>query len=282
MLRIRRAVALDSVVGTISALSACGGGGGGSNSQAGASTSAASIVPTDDQIRADIATSQASSTGIPIWDTSDTYTASPLVNPYKGSVSGTYSIRWYIERDGLIPVIDLTGRAETTTALNNLEAAVGKKLFNRLPSTTSTTTFERGVIINNATPPQQGSGQENNCGSLYANRSNFSSEFVDPTYVLDPPLNSSWQAAVDGNQVLNPRPTYNIDVDFSNNNCAPFEPLAEHELVHALGLAAHFDGFGEGGGNCNGALCTDRTYPVLKPLYANPPMTQISAMTVSR
>jgi len=61
------------------------------------------------------------------------------------------------------------------------------------------------------------------------------------------------------------------------------EPLVEHELVHALGLTNHFDGFGQGsGGNCNGAICTDRTYPVLKALYANPPMTVISNMTIAR
>lgn len=61
------------------------------------------------------------------------------------------------------------------------------------------------------------------------------------------------------------------------------EPLVEHEFVHALGLTNHFDGFGQGsGGNCNGAICTDRTYPVLKALYANPPMTVISNMTIAR
>ncbi|MBN3823670.1 hypothetical protein G3O00_08560 [Burkholderia sp. Ac-20384] len=268
-------------------LAACGGGGGSSNNSSGTQTSSSSngasspVVPTDAQILADIATSQSTTSNTPIWDTSQAYGS--VGNPYKGGVDGVHSYRWNIERDGLIPVLDTSNRPELTTALNNLEAAAGKTLFNRLPATTNPASVTRGVIFNNQTPPTQGTSEPNNCGELYANKQNMFGEWVDPAYSIDPPLAADWQAEVDSSPLIDPRATFNVDVDFSNANCQPFEPLVEHELLHALGLTNHFDGFGEGsGGNCNGALCTDRAYPVLKTLYANPPMTVISTMTIAR
>ncbi|WP_234775348.1 hypothetical protein [Paraburkholderia tropica] len=283
-MRLKVAVAAMLAV----SLAACGGGGGSGNSGSGNSQASSptggassSVVPSDAQILADIATSQSTTTNTPIWDTSQAYGA--VGNPFKGTVDGQHSYRWNIERDGLIPILDTSGRPELTMALNNLEAAAGKTLFIRLPSTTNPAQLERGVIFNNQTPPTQGTSEPNNCGQLYANRQNLFSEWVDPTYSIDPPLASDWQAEVDSGPLIDPRTTFNVDVDFSNANCAPFEPLLEHELLHALGLTNHFDGFGEGsGGNCNGALCTDRAYPVLKTLYANPTMTVISSMTIAR
>ncbi|MFM0646121.1 hypothetical protein PQR14_17480 [Paraburkholderia bryophila] len=264
-------------------LAACGGGGSG-NSQASSTTGSstpAMVVPTDAQIRADIAISQGTTTNIPIWDTSGAYGA--IGNPFKGGVDGLHSYRWNIERDGLIPFLDTSNSATVTTALNNLETAIGKPVFNRLPASTNPASVTRGVIFNNATPPTASASEPNNCGQLYANRQNIFSQWVDPTYSIDPPLAADWQAEVDSSPLIDPRPTFNVDVDFSNANCAPFEPLVEHELVHALGLTNHFDGFGQGsGGNCNGAICTDRTYPVLKTLYGNPPMTVIGNMTIAR
>lgn len=283
-MKTKLAVAVTAVL-----LAACGGGGGGSSGSGSGTQASASpdsgasspVVPTDAQIVADIATSQATTSNTPIWDVSQAYGA--VGNPYKGAVDGVHSYRWNIERDGLIPVLDTSGRSELTTALNNLEAAAGKTLFNRLPSTTNPASLERGVIFNNQTPPTQGATEQNNCGELYANTQNMFSEWVDPTYSIDPPLAADWQAEVDSSPLINPRSTFNVDVDFNNANCKPFEPLVEHELLHALGLTNHFDGFGQGsGGNCNGALCTDRAYPVLKTLYANPPMSVISTMTIAR
>jgi hypothetical protein len=198
-------------------------------------------------------------------------------------VDGAHSYRWNIDRDGLIPILDTSGRPELTTALNNLEAAVGKTLFNRLPATTNPASVTRGIVFNNETPPTQGSSEPNNCGEVYANKQNMFGLWVDPTYSINPPMASDWQAEVDSSPLIDPRATFNVDVDFSNANCAPLEPLVEHEMLHALGLTNHFDGFGEGsGGNCNGALCTDRAYPVLKTLYANPPMSVIANMTIAR
>lgn len=280
-MRVRVAVA----VMLAAALAACGGGGGGSdnsNTQTSSSGNGASaaVVPTDAQILANIATSQSTTSNTPIWDTSQAYGS--VGNPYKGGVDGVHSYRWNIERDGPIPILDASSRPELTTALNNLEAAAGRTLFNRLPASTSSASVTRGIIFNNETPPTQGSSP-NNCGEVYANKQNTFGLWVDPTYSIDPPLSSDWQAEVDSSPLIDPRTTFNVDVDFSNANCAPLEPLVEHELLHALGLTNHFDGFGEGsGGNCNGALCTDRAYPVLKTLYANPPMSVIANMTIAR
>lgn len=265
-------------------LAACGGGGsGGGNNNASAPTPASNtpVAISDAQVLADISTSQASITATPVWDTSGAFGA--LGNPFKGSVDGVHSYRWNIERDGLIPVVDTTNNPDVTTALNNLETAVGKTLFTRLPASTNITNLNRGVVINNAVPPVQGASAENNCGEVYAIRQNLFSLWVDPTYSVDPPLASDWQSAVNGNTSVNPRPVFNVDINFNDGACAPLEPLVEHELLHALGLSNHFDGFGEGsGGNCNGAICTDRAYPVLKTLYSNPPMSVINSMTVTR
>lgn len=265
-------------------LAGCGGGGGGSSSSSNQTTSSSSGTPetvSDAQIITDIQTSQASATATPIWDTSQPYNS--VGNPYKGAVDGVHSYRWNVERDGLIPVLDTTGRSEVTTALNNLEQAAGEPLFNRLPSSTAASSVTRGVIINNETPPTQGATEANNCGEVYANKQNMFGLWVGPDYSVNPPLSSDWQAQVNSSPLIDPRTTFNVDVDFSNTACAPMEPLVEHELLHALGLTNHFDGFGEGsGGNCNGALCTDRAYPVLKTLYSNPPMTLITSMKIAR
>lgn len=281
---MRIKVAVVAVVAAL--LAACGGGGGSGGSNGGsqassASTASSPVVPTDAQILADIATSQSTTSNTPVWDTSQAYGA--VGNPYKGNVDGVHSYRWNIERDGLIPILDTSGRPELTTALNNLEASTGKTLFNRLPATTNPASVTRGIVFNNETPPTQGSSEPNNCGEVYANKQNMFGLWVDPTYSIDPPLASDWQAEVNSSPLIDPRTTFNVDVDFGNANCVPLEPLVEHELLHALGLTNHFDGFGEGsGGNCNGALCTDRAYPVLKTLYANPPMTAIANMTIAR
>lgn len=135
-------------------LVACDGGGsgssGGGNNQASSPGGGASspIVPTDAQILTDIATSQGTTTNTPIWDTSQAYGS--VGNPFKGSVDGQHSYRWNIERDGLIPILDTSNRPELTTALNNLEAAAGKTLFNRLPSTTNPAQLERGRSVWNS------------------------------------------------------------------------------------------------------------------------------------
>ncbi|PRZ50678.1 hypothetical protein [Paraburkholderia fungorum] len=268
-------------------LAGCGGGGGSSGSGSGSQTTSSSSstgtpeTVSDAQIIADIQTSQASANATPIWDTSQPYNS--VGNPFKGSVDGVHSYRWNIERDGLIPILDTTGRPEVTTALNNLEQAVGETLFNRLPASTVASAVTRGIIINNETPPTQGSTEPNNCGEVYANKQNMFGLWVGPDYSVNPPLSSDWQAQVNSSPLIDPRTTFNVDVDFSNAACAPMEPLVEHEMLHALGLTGHFDGFGEGsGGNCNGAICTDRAYPVLKTLYSNPPYTLISSMKIAR
>lgn len=279
--QILTAIAFASTI----ALTACGGGGGGgsdsSNSGGNTTTSTTPIVPTDAQILADIAISQSTASNTPVWNTSQPYNS--VGNPYTGNVDGVHSYRWNIERDGLIPVLDNSGRPEVATALTNLETAAGKQLFNRLPAGTTVASMTRGLVINNAVPPTQGATEPNNCGQVYASTQNMFSLWVDPSYSINPPLSADWQAQVNSSPLINPRTVFNVDINFGVTACAPMEPLVEHEMFHALGLSNHFDGFGEGsGGNCNGAICTDRAYPVLKTLYANPPYTLISSMVIAR
>ncbi|MFL9863787.1 hypothetical protein PQR67_06345 [Paraburkholderia fungorum] len=143
-----------------------------------------------------------------------------------------------------MPFLDTSNSATVTIALNSLQAAIGKTVFIWFPATTDPALVARGVIFNNATPPTASAAEPNNCGQLYANRHNISDQWVDPTYSIDLPLAADWRAEVDSSSLIDLCPTFNVDVDFSNANCAPFESLVEP--VHALGLTNHFDGFGQG------------------------------------
>lgn len=67
-----------------------------------------------------------------------------------------------------------------------------------------------------------------------------------------------------------------VYVNLGNGNCDVTQDIVSHEIGHALGLAGHFSGFGDG------SSISSAFWDVLATLYANPPLTASSKLVVRR
>lgn len=65
-------------------------------------------------------------------------------------------------------------------------------------------------------------------------------------------------------------------LNLGNGQCDLTQAIVEHEFGHALGLADHFEGFG------NGPATSSAYWDTLRTLYANPVSTVSSALMVQR
>ena len=247
---------------------ACGGGGGDSTAAAPATPSSAL---TTEQKRVLLADSQAR----PIWVT-------PMYPA--GTVDRSKSWRWNHQRDGLIPVKISGDPAVITAALDQVEAAVGQRLFDRdLYRTTAELQVLRGIILKAGTPPPV-TGVVNNCGvaqpAMPITAPNFLFNgvsvtpapletviWLDVTQSFNPvPVEVAFpnEESFKRQDGLKKRAVLEILVDTSNSNCSNPQALYVHELSHALGLMGHFDGFGLGTENA------DKYLGLLKMLYSSP------------
>lgn len=249
-------------------VSACGGGGGDSSPAASATPSSAL---TTEQKRVLLADSQ----GRAGW-------VMPMYPV--GTLDRSKSWRWNHQRDGLIPVKVAGDPAVSNAALDQVEAAVGQRLFDRdLYRTTSELQVVRGIILKAGTPPPA-AGVVNNCGVVQPAMPIAAPNFLfNGVSVAPAPLETViW---LDVTQSFNPSPievafpaeesfkrqdglkkraVLEILVDTSNPNCSNPQALYVHELSHALGLMGHFDGFGLGNEN------PDKYLGLLKMLYSSP------------
>jgi len=257
-------------------VSACGGGGGDSPSTAAPATPSTAL--TTEQKRVLLADSQSR----PIWFL-PVYPA--------GTVDRSKSWRWNPQRDGLIPVKISGDPLVINAALEQVEAAIGQRLFDRdLYRNTAELFVVRGIILKTGRPPP--AQVLNNCGvaqpAMPIAAPNF---FFNGSMVPAPLLEALiW---LDATQSFNPMPAevafpnevffkrqdglkkravIEILVDTSNPNCTNPQALYVHELAHALGLLGHFDGFGLGTENA------DKYLGLLKMLYSNPSGTAFSQM----
>lgn len=256
-------------------VSACGGGGGDSSPTAPATPSAL----TTEQKRVLLADSQ----GRAGW-------VMPMYPA--GTMDRSKSWRWNHQRDGLIPVKISGDPAVINAALDQVEAAVGQRLFDRdLYRTTAELHVLRGIILKAGTPPPA-AGVVNNCGVAQPAMPIAAPDFFfNGVSVTPAPLETViW---LDVTQSFNPAPVevafpneesfkrqdglkkravVEILVDTSNPNCSNPQALYVHELSHALGLMGHVDGFGVGTEN------SDKYLSLLKMLYANPVGTAFSQL----
>ena len=67
-----------------------------------------------------------------------------------------------------------------------------------------------------------------------------------------------------------------VYVNLGNGNCDVTQDIVTHEIGHALGLAGHFSGFGDG------ASISSVFWDVLATLYANPALTASGNLVVRR
>lgn len=184
----------------------------------------------------------------------------------------TASFRWNIERDGFIPVKISANTQIVNQVLDELEAAVGRKLFDRstLANTPEGQVF-RGLVITKGVPPLSGAVVQNNCGRFWSDgnltlqqpigfgtKDTLGSFFPDIYRLADFTRYPEYQ----GVYITQMRGTVMVNSDASN--CPDVAGLYLHELSHALGLLGHFEGFGSGTENKNSYLSA------IKLLYSNP------------
>jgi hypothetical protein len=153
--------------------------------------------------------------------------------------------RWNIEDDGLIP-IKLNNNQRAIDAINKVEDVLGIIIFDRTSiADTPDSEITRGLIVSEGTAlSPNGVVDENTCGMV--------SEGIGTTGYPPDFLQDSGNI----NTVLY--------VHLSSTGCTASSEVSIHEIGHALGLGAHFDGFG------NGPPINDNFWNVLYNIYYNP------------
>lgn len=155
----------------------------------------------------------------------------------------------------LIPV-KIDSVINVSTALDRIEAKMGYLLFDResiegLPDEE----IHYGLIFREGTAiGPDGEPDKNNCGYVGAKDGN-------PRYEND------WQDT-DGTPKV--ALSVNIGNGLKDSNCKPTVGLVIHEVMHALGMQGHFEGFGWGK---NLKHENDLAYTVLYNIYHHEPGT---------
>lgn len=160
--------------------------------------------------------------------------------------------RWDIEGAGLIPV-KLNGSTLATNAIDDIEARMGRTLFDRTSiANTPDEQILRGLIVSTGTAmgpdgPSCGHVGQGPADTSYPSflYSGATSEFI-PFYT---------DAGVISTRLY---------VNLSSIRCSASLAVAIHEFGHALGMGAHFNGFGMG------PPVSENFWRVLYTLYGNP------------
>ncbi len=262
MFTVRRLCQVTSAL-VLAMLSACGGGGDDSSTQ-----QAQPQTYTTAQARSFVQTSQ-TTYKLPTYDLSkDVLDPQQLMN----NPAVTTSYRWNIERDGFIPVKITSDTQIVNQVLDELEATVGRKLFDRVTlANTPDNQILRGILIKKGVPPLDGAIVQNNCGRFWADgelniqqpigfgaKDTLNSFFPDLYKLADYTKHPDRV----GSYIVQMRGTVMVNSDAAN--CPDVAGLYLHEISHALGLLGHFEGFGKGTENRNSYLSA------IKLLYSNP------------
>jgi hypothetical protein len=191
------------------------------------------------------------------------------------------SVRWNIERDGLVPVKIIDDTAIVNAVLDEIETVVGRTLFDRTSlRDVPDADVRRGLFFRRGDPPLDGARPANNCGRFWTDglpgwpirglgqKDQLGSFMPDLYRYIDtvryPDLAGQYYTGHIGTVMVN---SGNV-----NANCPDLRGLYVHETAHALGLTGHVDGFGLGLENTNVAL------QMLRTLYRNPLGTAFEAL----
>ena len=163
--------------------------------------------------------------------------------PWTGAAAGRLK-RWDVERVGLIPVKS-DGNALIEEAMDRIESELGRTLFERSSlDGTPEGSVERGLIVREGTAlGPNGVVNGSTCG-----------------HVSEAPGTTAYPQSFYGSEGSISTVLY---VHLSSDGCAASLDVAIHELGHALGLGAHFEGFGIG------PAIDDNFWNVLHNLYRN-------------
>lgn len=156
-----------------------------------------------------------------------------------------------------IPV-KTSGDPRAAAALDAIESRLGKTLFDRSSiASLDDASITRGLVVSVGTScAPQGTPIANNCGNVSVARGGC----AVPVPASDRELNGRIYINLDS-----PDPA----------GCKASQSVTEHEFKHALGMYAHFDGFGIG------AATSELSWRVLRTIYANPTGTQQSALVLA-
>lgn len=172
--------------------------------------------------------------------------------PWNGSFAGVAK-RWNLP----IPV-KTNGDPRAAPAMAAIEAQLGTVVFDRTSiASTDEAAITRGIVFRQGTSYlPAGANPQSYCAN-----------------VSNAPFSGGWPA----NSVRTPGElSAKLYVNLDNPQCTASADIVVHELGHALGLGAHFSGFGNGP-----AISTD-FWSVLLTLYANAPGTAKAAVVVKQ
>ncbi|WP_375585651.1 hypothetical protein [Cyclobacterium xiamenense] len=158
---------------------------------------------------------------------------------------------WNITKDGLIPV-KTGGYVLAEQALDTIEKEVGKKLFDRASiANTPDTDIKRGIIVSRGTALGQfGSTTDpNGCG--HVSQGVGTTSYPLPTFTITEQATSGevldyvlTDGFYDATGTINTVLYVHIGAAACANEINV--DMVIHEFGHALGMGAHFDGFGIG------------------------------------
>ncbi len=228
------------VVGTL-ILAGCGSGKGSGGNGNGNVSSSPSVVLSDLQ------TTNLSSAGFP-W--TNTCNVVPCTN-FPG-----VDKRWDLTT--LIPV-KLNGDPRVGPALDTIETTLGMTLFDRTSlAATPASSVTRGVIFSTGTAYVGAAPLSQWCA-------NVANAPYQPSY---PPVDQFLVQASSG--VISAVLYVNLDSPY----CTATSDVVIHEIGHALGFGAHFNGFG------NGPPISTDFWSALNTLYHNPIGTPTASMVM--
>lgn len=175
--------------------------------------------------------------------------------PWAAKMGDGMTKRWELP----IPV-KTNGEVRAAAAMDAIEQRLGKIIFDRTSiESADEAAITRGIVLRKGTAyvPRE----ETNLNAYCAN-------------VSGAPLRGDYpEAFYDGaTGVISTRLYVNLD----NRACTAKPDVVIHEFGHALGLGAHFDGFG------NGDSISDAFWAALITLYANPPGTRRGDVALAR
>lgn len=238
-------------------LAACGGGGGDGGSARLASTpvETAPTAPVTPEVPAatDPVTPAASPsrTDAEVLALADATNIASAGFPWNGRFAGVVK-RWTLP----IPV-KTNGEPRAVPAMDAIEAKLGFVIFDRTSiAAADEATITRGIVFRQGTSYlPAGANPQAYCAN-----------------VARAPSDGSWPSTfLFAPGEISARLYVNLD----NPQCTASPEIVIHEVGHALGLGAHFKGFGDDDGPIGPAF-----WPVLATLYANPIGTPKSSVVI--
>lgn len=250
-----RAAAQMFMAGMVLVLTACGGGGGASSTSPVTPTTEATTQATDPTTPPEPVTPVATAPAVPDAEVLALADATNIASsgfPWSGRFAGVVK-RWTLP----IPV-KTNGEPRAVPAMDAIEAKLGFVVFDRTSiAAADEATITRGIVFRQGTSYLPvGANPQAYCAN-----------------VARAPFDGSWPSTF---MFAPGEISVRLYVNLDNPQCTASADIVIHELGHALGMGAHFAGFGD-----DDAI-GPAFWPVLATLYANPIGTPKTSVVVKQ